>query len=117
MKKTKTDLKSVPAPAADETKLTAKQQKELAAIETKGVTLKIAIADITEQIGLAENRRRQMFEELYKINGEYQQRVAKFAAALGIDVDADPKVTGERFEFVPQTATFVRIPVEKTPAQ
>lgn len=116
MKKNKPDLKAVgDAPA--EIKLNAKQVKELAEIERKGLAAKVSIADVTEQILIAENRRRQMFEDLYKVNGEYQAKVQKYASAAGIDVDADPQVTGERFEFVPATSAFVRIPVPKAEPQ
>jgi hypothetical protein len=92
-------------------KLTPKQRTKLSEIESKGIALKIQIADITEKIIVAQRQRDKMFEELYKVGTEYGAEVNKFASQLGIDVDADPKVTGERFDFQPSTGTFVRIPV------
>jgi hypothetical protein len=104
-----------PAPAPGDIKLTPKQQKKLTEIEAKGVALKVQVADITEKLLLGERQRMQLFDELYKVNNEYNTEVTKFASQLGIDVDADPKVTGERFDFQPATGAFVRIPVSIDP--
>lgn len=88
--------------------LGTKHQKELAEIERKGLLIKCQIADITEQLIIGERQRQALFDELYKVNGEYRTKLDKIAGSYGIDVDADPKVTGERYVFDAPTSTFTR---------
>lgn len=109
--------KVTPIKAEGELKLSQKQVKELQEIERKGLLVKCQIADITERIVLAENQRNGLFQELYKANDEYRTRINKFATGLGIDVDANPAETGERFEFNGEQNAFVRIPVAKPEAE
>lgn len=116
MKKLKSVKNEGPdSPDEPDYRLSPKQVKDLAEIEAKGVTLKIQVADLTEQILMAEERRVKLFQDLYQVKNEYQGKVTKIASQLGIDVDADPKHTGERFDFQPADGRFVRIPVTDTP--
>jgi hypothetical protein len=111
----KNKLTSVPPTDKPEGTITlgAKHQKELAEIERKGLIIKCQIADITEQLIIGERQRQTMFDELYKVNSEYRAKLDKIAGAYGIDVDADPKVTGERYHFDAPTSTFTRHDVPK----
>jgi hypothetical protein len=107
-------LAAVPAPKTGDRVLTPKQKAELDDIERRAVLVKCAISDLTEQLIVGERRRHSMFDELYKLQDEYRTKCNKFAAQHGIDVDADPKVTGERFEYVATQGRFTRheVPVE-----
>lgn len=103
--------KNVSPSSAGDISLSPKQLKELADIERKGLLTKCKIADLTGQILLAQNQQKQLFEELAKANTDYEGRVHKFAAGFGIDIDAKPEETGERYEF--NGHSFIRHPFLK----
>jgi hypothetical protein len=104
-----------PIEVPNEISLLEKQVNELAEVNRKAVLIKVELGDISIQIEQLANRRRLGIDEVRKVEQEYATKVHKFATALGIEVDADPQQTGERWEFNPQAASFKRIKVEKQP--
>lgn len=100
----------------NEISLSEKQKSELAEVDRKSAMTKIGIGDLSIQIEMFIERRRQAIEEIRRIEQEYAGKVTKFATALGIEVDANPAETGERWNFDPQMMKFTRIKVEKQPA-
>jgi hypothetical protein len=93
-------------------KLTDKEAEELRQADQDALLVKAQIADLTEQIIIAEDNRRKMFDQLYAKQAAYRGRTIKMGTRHGIDFDLDPQVTGFKWGFDHKTMTWTPEKVE-----
>lgn len=92
--------------------LTEKEAAELHAADLDALTVKGQISDLTEQIIIAEDNRRKLYDQLYAKQAAYRARSLKMGTRHGIDFDLDPQVTGYKWGFDHSTMTWTPTKVE-----
>jgi len=90
--------------------LNKKHQDQLRAIDQEGLNVKVQIANLYEQIVLAEQRQRELLAEGARINQKFRDVLNRIATYAGIDVDADPDEIGGSWNFDFNTMTFTWVP-------